>query len=636
MQILSLSIYNSSGKRRDVAFRPGKLNIITGATKTGKTAIIGIIDYCLGRNDYVVPAGIIRNNVTWYVLHVQLDKTQAIIGRPAPVGSITTSDVFLDVGSDLTVPDYGELKRNMGSGQLVSFLGEQLGIAGNEHVPPEGRTRLPLQVNLKHARFLLFQPQYRIMAPDLMFYRQQEEFVSQAIRDSLPYFLGATQDDQYAKLQELRLARRELRLQERRLADEESVRGRDASRALALVEEARHVGILETGANTFEGAVVLLKALDGWIPSRDEAAPNNRIEALRQERGQLLSEFKAIQGEIDAAKAFTVAQDDYTAEITDQSERLAAIGLYRIQPNNTCPLCESELQGVVPTADLINQSIAELKDNIGSAFAQRPRLDEFVAQREERLSQLRRALSANKGSIEAIVEQEDQLRRERDRIAEQARVAGRVGLFLESLSAASTDGNLNVGIRKLQEKVDQLERELSDDVVEDRLESILRLMSRWMTEWGGQLEFEHAAWPLGFDLKHLTAISFRDDRPERMSEIGGGSNWLICHLVTHFALQKWFVKKKRPVPRFLVLDQPSQAYFPREKPFEGKVEDLSDKEREGVRRIFKFFYDMVCELSPSLQVIVTDHADLPEDWFTEAVIENWHEGDALVPRKWYE
>ena len=437
MQILSLSIYSADGKRRDVVFRPGRLNVITGATKTGKTAIIGIIDYCLGRNDYVVPAGIIRDNVTWYVLHLQLTKTEAIVGRPAPVQSMTTSDVYLDVGKRLKIPDYRSLKRTTGSEQLVSFLGEQLGITGNEHVPPEGSTRLPLQVNLKHARFLIFQPQYRIMAPDLMFHRQQEEFVTQAIRDSLPYFLGATQDDQYAKLQQLRLVRRDLRSAERRLTEEQSVKGRDGSCALTLVEQAQNVGLLEEGANTIERAIVLLKTLEGWSPSREESLPNSRFETLRQEREELLSQFKLTQGEIDAAKAFVIAQDDYTVEMADQSARLASAGLYRVQPaTSTCPLCESNLNGSVPNADLINKSIDELKQHIGTAFSQRPRLDEFVSERQERLSILRASLTANKGSIEALVEQEDQLREARNRLAEQARIVGRAGLFLESLRQA--------------------------------------------------------------------------------------------------------------------------------------------------------------------------------------------------------
>ncbi len=635
MQILSISIFNNSGKRRDIEFHPGRLNIITGATKTGKTAIIGILDYCLGRNEYVVPPGKIRENVAWYVIKVQLNGFQAVIGRPAPTGT-TTSDVFLRVEKNVRIPEYAELKRTTGSDQLISFLDEQLGLADYEHIPPEGRTRLPLKVNMKHARFLLFQPQYRIMAPDLMFYRQQEDFVPQAIRDSLPYFLGATQDEQFSKLQELRLVRRELKLLERRIADEEAISGRDASRTIALVEQAKNVGLLSEGANTFEGALSLLVELQNWTPQSEEVATISRLEPLRKDREALLAEFQSVQDEIAAARSFRVAQDDYTSELSEQASRLASIQLYKHESKgNTCPLCDSDLSANMPSVEMVKQSIDDITSRIGSAFSQKPRLTEFVAEREASLSKLRQSLIANRGAMEAIVEQEDKIRQERDRLAEQARVVGRAGLFLESVSLSGPQSELRTNQKKLEAKVNRLEAELADDTVEDRMASILRLMSKWMTDWAIELEFEHSAWPLGFDLRHLTAVSYQEDRPERMSDLGGGTNWLICHLVTHLALQKWFITKKRPVPSFLIFDQPSQAYFPRERPFEGRLEELGDPERQGVERIFRFLYDITAELAPDLQIIVTDHADIAEDWFRESVIQNWHDGDALVPSEWY-
>src|SRR5271156_414591 len=99
LHILALAIYNSAGERRELRFDPGKVNIITGSSKTGKTALIDIVDYCLGRNEFTVPSGVIRDTVSWFVLHVQLPNNQAIMGRPPPTGGgATTTDVFLEVG----------------------------------------------------------------------------------------------------------------------------------------------------------------------------------------------------------------------------------------------------------------------------------------------------------------------------------------------------------------------------------------------------------------------------------------------------------------------------------------------------------------------------------------------------------
>ena len=44
MQLLSLAVYNRDGARRDVEFNPGRLNIVTGESKTGKSALLDMVE----------------------------------------------------------------------------------------------------------------------------------------------------------------------------------------------------------------------------------------------------------------------------------------------------------------------------------------------------------------------------------------------------------------------------------------------------------------------------------------------------------------------------------------------------------------------------------------------------------------
>ena len=48
MQIRELVLYGYNGKVRHLPFALGKVNIITGRSKSGKSAIGDIIDYCMG------------------------------------------------------------------------------------------------------------------------------------------------------------------------------------------------------------------------------------------------------------------------------------------------------------------------------------------------------------------------------------------------------------------------------------------------------------------------------------------------------------------------------------------------------------------------------------------------------------
>jgi outer membrane protein OmpA-like peptidoglycan-associated protein len=79
----------------------------------------------------------------------------------------------------------------------------------------------------------------------------------------------------------------------------------------------------------------------------------------------------------------------------------------------------------------------------------------------------------------------------------------------------------------------------------------------------------------------------------------------------------------------LILDQPSQVYFPPDK-------DVvpNDEIRKSITRMYKLLFQFARKLNPDFQIIVTDHADLSESDFQSSVVERWRGGKALVPSDW--
>ena len=84
----------------------------------------------------------------------------------------------------------------------------------------------------------------------------------------------------------------------------------------------------------------------------------------------------------------------------------------------------------------------------------------------------------------------------------------------------------------------------------------------------------------------------------------------------------------------LILDQPTQVYYPVERDAGGSLDVLEDADCAAVKRLFRWLADRVEELSGSLQVVVMDQAELGEPWFDAAVVERWRDGDALIPGDW--
>ena len=76
MKIKSIHIYSHDGQRRDLQFKVGGLNVITGRSSTGKSALSEIIEYCMGRSTFNVPEGVIRDKVAWFAVIYQFRQEQ--------------------------------------------------------------------------------------------------------------------------------------------------------------------------------------------------------------------------------------------------------------------------------------------------------------------------------------------------------------------------------------------------------------------------------------------------------------------------------------------------------------------------------------------------------------------------------
>ncbi|MDC7860793.1 hypothetical protein SZ66_20595 [Pantoea ananatis] len=79
----------------------------------------------------------------------------------------------------------------------------------------------------------------------------------------------------------------------------------------------------------------------------------------------------------------------------------------------------------------------------------------------------------------------------------------------------------------------------------------------------------------------MTIIFDRTDRPVPMSQTGGGENHFAYHLSALLALLLFASKNNCPIPQFLLIDQPTQVYFPSEKIYQEADADLA-----AVRRLF--------------------------------------------------
>lgn len=220
-----------------------------------------------------------------------------------------------------------------------------------------------------------------------------------------------------------------------------------------------------------------------------------------------------------------------------------------------------------------------------------------------------------------------------------ARVVGRISLFLETLLPNDDLAKLEAENRRLNNKVKQLEEQIGVDDSNERLTSILNNISAQVSRYIQKFNAEFAPYPARLNLPQLTIIFDRPERPVPMSRTGGGENHLAYHLSALLALHLFAAQNSRPIPRFLLIDQPTQVYFPSEqiyKDADGSVQKTEkDADLDAVRRLFELLLKFTQEDVPGFQLIVTEHANLREQWFQDALVEEpWTKPPALVPEDW--
>lgn len=637
MQIREIVLYSHQGQIRRLVFKPGVLNVITGDSGTGKSAIINIIDYCFGRDECPIPARVIRDAVRWYALLLQFGNAQVFVARAAPVPPyLTNSEIFYAVGETVEIPAMARLVPNANSASINDFLTRMMGVSPNLNVPPTGQTRNSLEATLKHAKFLSFQYQDEIAKKDLLFHRQGESYVFLAIKDTLPYFLGAVEEDQIKIRHELQEARRAVRSLEKRLKEAEAIVGAESGKAAALVNEAQAIGLLlardipEAPAQL----IALLKTVQFSPASEEVGLLAGELRRLRSERSELRRGYDRLQRDLADAEDFAAGSVEFESVANEQRARLQSVKLFSDEASDSCPLCQQNVESQVPRVTNVRKALEAVAKHVDAVGLERPALTDHIKNKSTEMSLIAQRLITNREALNALTARDNELRSQQDQDLVRSRVAGRVEMYLEGASASDDFSELRRSITQARQRVIDLEARLGEEDAEDVLASILNQVSQQMTKWISELDLEYSPFPLRLDLKKLTIVADTPTGPVPMVQMGSGQNWEWCHLLAHLALHKWFVDKGRPVPRFLILDQPTQIYYPAEKDAGGSLDSLKDSDRIGVSRIFSWLKERVDEMNGKFQLIVTDHAEVKQPWFTEALVERWRDGLALVPKDW--
>lgn len=645
MKISQILLYSHEGKLRSLSFKLEGLNIITGQSSTGKSAISEIVEYCMGRSKFQIPEGTIRDKVSWYGVIFQFPGEQVLIAKPAPgVTASSCSRAMIRRGGIIDAPEFDELDCNADDDVVVSLLSELLGIPENHTVVSSEQSRSSFSANVKHTFYYLFQKQGLIANKEVLFYRQNEPFVPQTIKDTFPILMGIAPDDSYEKETKLRSARRSLKLLQKKLSEAREFSDQLNVRAVALLSEAQQVGIVSVGAipDTTEEILLTLRDVESWRPAQIPDEDVAHIASLEDEIDQLRNHRRSLEQNLKATILFTERESGFSDEASEQKSRLESI---KALPRNRntgkwqWPFSEPNLGMKTTVAEAILGELQSLDDELEAVIGERPKMDKLIRELTENRDQLNEKYRIKHEELAAAISANEKIAQMGNRNAASARIVGRVSLFLETYTPESDFRELEERIEKELKHVQYLEEGIGLDDSEERLKSILNIISNQMRTYSEYLDAEFSECPLRLDLKQLTVMIDRSERPIAMNSTGGGSNHLAYHLAALLAIHHYSFTNRRPIPSFLMLDQPTQVYFPSEEHYKassGSIEDTErDSDLEKVRSLFEMLYRFCEEECTGFQIIVSEHANMRDEWFQESLVEQpWTKPPALIPDEW--
>lgn len=648
MQIEKLVLYSRSGAIREVAFRVGQLNVITGDSQTGKSSLTNIFRYCLGSSRPDVPFGPISNAVAWYGLIVRIGTRRLFLGRPAADGAGEVSAALLLVEPE-GVPAFDALEPNTTAAELQEYLAAAIGIEENLNVPAIGQTRSALAANFVHSLYYCFQRQGEIANPSVLFHHQNLEWQAPAIRDTLPYFLGAQGLDELRRRQRLTEQRRALRAAEQQLARAQAELFEEGDRARGLVVEANDAGLLRpdevqrlSELSVSDARAILQSLVDRTLePALAVGDVGAEFENVRLELAQQRERGREIVEELRGLESFSEVAAGYATELGEHRARLVSIGLV---PNDThdaaCPVCGSALseQGDDGEHGTISAELRAVSRRLELAGRDRPRVEKARAELLNERDALTRRITELNDTLSALATTNDLVARERQRVNIQSYVRGKIAEYISSVVSLDSSEleTLRGRAAQLQQAVRELEESLDPARLRSLVDSAIARISRDVTAIAQRLGLEHSAEGVRIDANRLTVVADTADGPAYLDagHIGSGLNWVGYHLAVYLALHRFFIERARPVPRFVLIDQPSQAFFPPDRPSGGDLDELTDTDREHTKDLYQLMYDEAEARDGALQLIVLDHADFSDDWFQASVVQRWRDGEALIPSEW--
>ncbi|EBX7708778.1 DUF3732 domain-containing protein [Salmonella enterica subsp. enterica serovar Moero] len=636
--ILEIGVIDKKGNKHPVSFKEG-LNVVTGKSSTGKSALIEIFDYCFGSSENTIPKGVITASAAIYYVALSINDQDMVIARDPEL--ITKAffrrvDVFSpdDINRDYFNSSYfrplDEFKKHLRNYFLdIDDVDVSLAARANRRFNAKAATP-----SIRSFSSFILQHQNLIANKHALFYRFDEKEKRDQAIDHTKIFLGLV-DQKYFHLSQ---EHERLTADVKRLERQKETNKRTSDNYKQNVGPI--LGLLYTFMGFKEKPLSLQAVLSNPQDAKDQLdkiiipekinynsdAVTQRYTQLKLERTQKTVELRKLQRQAASINKHIQEEERFVENINQfSSPRHVQISA------SVCPFCHTEKDNLRESAEKLRQAIIKVSGNLAQARPMKAKFESSLVDVKRRIEVFDKEIVALNQQISEIEKTEKQLAEQKSLYETILMQKVRLLVLLDTLNGVN-DVELEKKILELNKQLRGINRDLKQYNVQKGLEDASKKVNEYMAEIGKNFEFEKSYQPINlqfsfetFDLYHL-----QGDEKIYLRSMGSGANWLYSHVTLFLALHKYFAElgDKCSIPSILFFDQPTQVYFPNfnrdesetfEEQTKQEAEQRTSRERavdEDVKAVENLFSQLsiYCnkleqENGFSPQIIVTDHAD---------------------------
>ncbi len=643
---------NDNFHYREIIFETNKINIITGASRTGKSAIIPIIDYCLGSTKCSIPVDTIRKACSWFGVLFNMDNEQILICRKEPGLKLSSTEMFVLRGDLVNIPNY--IISNTTCDEVKNILNELFAISFLDNDPTSDKIG-SARPSYRDFMAFLFQPQNIVANSDVLFFKADTSEHRQRLIELFPYALGAVTPAILAKRIELERLRKQRDRIQRDINTIQLVSENWKQEVNSWISQAHELGLTDYKLNGDESFNSLVNEINRIVEKNveDVEITNKSISNYSEELIKLQIEERDISSKLFLLQKRKKDMLDLESSISKYEDSLQ-IQLNRLEISNWLRNLVKE-QTSNNSIDLVTDSTALTEiESLCSAISE---IEKTAGDMKSSPAALERELQSVESDISICSERLKAIRKriiEENRLNEKeaehkytlysnARFLGKMESSLNTYNKVGADSELEKELNTILTRINELSSEVDEKTIKKKQDAALSYINQRIGEIIQGLDIEYPENPVSFIIKDLSIkICGENGRNDYLWEIGSASNWLAYHIATILAFQQFFQKRgKVAVPNFIVFDQPSQVYFPHFNQIRNSkdVDYISDEDKNAVRMVFKTMSDYIEKNEYGIQIIVMEHAD--EDIWGDIknvhLVERWRDEEhKLIPSSWIE